>query len=49
MFFPLIFLQKSQKGDPMSMLKKQLEEKEKILQEGLLSYFPLIFSKHSAV
>ncbi|KAK3792327.1 hypothetical protein RRG08_046639 [Elysia crispata] len=24
---------KSQKGDPMSMLKKQLEEKEKILQE----------------
>ena len=28
-------LQKSQKGDPMTLLRKQLEEKEQALQEGL--------------
>ena len=28
------FVQKGQKGDPMALLKRQLEEKETALQEG---------------
>ena len=31
----LLLFQKSNKGDPVALLKKQLEEKERSLQEGI--------------
>lgn len=33
-FTQVLYIQKNQKGDATALLKKQLEEKEKALQEG---------------
>ena len=41
-------VQKSQKGDPMALMKKQLEEKERALQEGMLQLITLTVTANAS-